>query len=348
MGRYRAGVNIGNFLGRFDHQLDYTLTSSGQFHGFNQHSLAYQMPLEGRQRLTARLDLAQSDTFLEHRLFRSTGDNQIASLEWTRPQARTALQESQSTAGADTATGLQSLTSETSLGLEYKRIGNSLAFNQVVVSDRAPQVLQGYGAWRSVWQDGLGASQIYTRLTLSPGNLLSDNDRSTFNAVRPGASPSYWRLNGAFNRQVELPAQWSLGVNLNAQLANKALISSERMQLSGVGGVRGYYSSTLVADAGATASLELQSPRQPFSLAGQTGSWYALAFVDAGHSWNAAPEHNADLNSTGRHFNLVSHGLGVRVETTSHSHFRLDLAKRHFGLHNEQSWLWHGSWQVAF
>ena len=166
--------------------------------------------------------------------------------------------------------------------------------------------------------------------------------------MRPGATASYWRANAAYNRQIALPAQWSLGVSVNTQLANKPLISSERMQLSGWGGVRGYYSSTLIADAGATAALELQSPRQPFELGGQNGSWYALAFVDAGRSWNATPEHNADLNRTARQFSLVSHGVGVRLDTSARSHFRFDAARRHFGLSNAQRWLWHGSWQVAF
>ena len=354
LGRYRAGVNIGNFLGRFDHQFDYTLTSAANYKSLSQHSLAYQMPLEGRQRLTARLDLTQSDLLLQGGLFRARGNNQIASLEWTRPQL-TALPgllqgraDKTDTSGGTSSSASGSTSSETSLGLEYKRIGNSLAFNQVVISDRAPQVLQGYGAWRLAWQDSLGASQLYTRLTLSPGALLGSNNNATFDAVRSGATANYWRLNTAYNRSIALPAQWVLGVNLNAQLARKALVSSERMGLSGWGGVRGYYSSTLIADAGATASFELQSPRQPLDVGAQVGTWYALAFLDAGRSWNATAEHNADLNQTGHQFSLVSHGVGVRFDTSRHSNFRLDLAKRHFGLTDAPSWLWHVSWQVAF
>ena len=342
MGRYRAGVNMGNFLGRFDHQLDYTLTSAANYKGLTQHSLAYQMPLEGRQRLSARLDLTQSDLLLQDGLFRAQGNNQIASLEWTRPQLMPLPELLQ------WGTDKSGTTSETALGVEYKRIGNSLAFNQVVLSDRAPQVLQGYGSWRAAWQDSLGGSQLYTRLTLSPGGLLGSNNNATFDAVRPGASASYWRVNAAYNRSIELPAQWAVGVNLNAQLANQALISSERMGLSGVGGVRGYYSNTLVADAGVTAAFELQSPRQPFNLGGQVGNWYALAFIDAGRSWNATAEHNADLNRTAGQFSLSSHGVGARFETSKHAHLRLDLAKRHAGLANAPKWLWHGSWQAAF
>jgi hemolysin activation/secretion protein len=343
-GRYRAGVNIGNFLGRLDHQFDYTLTSASSYKRLNQHSLAYQMPLQERQRLTARLDLSKSDVSLEDGLFQAKGSNRIASVEWSRP--------SDGPAGSGRA-------GETSFGLEYKRVGNSLAFNQVVLSERTPEVLQAWGAWRSAWQGSFAAlgsadkpapasSQLYARLTLSPGGLLGNNDNDTFDAVRPGAKAGYWRVNAAYNGQLGLPGQWSLGLNVNAQAANQALISSERMTLSGWGGVRGYYSDTLSADAGVTGSLELLSPRQRLDIAGQSGVWYGVAFLDAGRSWNANAEYNADLNKTASQFSLVSHGLGLRFETSKHSHLRLDVARRHFGLDNERKWLWHGSWQAAF
>ena len=337
-GRYRAGVNIGNFLGRFDHQFDYTLTTSDKYSAFNEHSFAYMVPLEDRQRLTARLDLSHSDVLLHDGAFRSQGSNQIASLEWTRPQL---VVPSWLNWG-------QTMASEASYGVEYKRIGNSLQFNQTVLSDQRPVVLQGYGAWRGAWQNTWGSNQVYTRLTVSPGDLVGGNDKETFNAVRAGANPAYWRLNASYNGQVELPAQWSMGLRVDGQVARKPLLPSERMTLSGWGGVRGYYSDTLSADAGVTASLEVLSPRQRLDIAGQTGNWYVVGFLDAGRSWNATSEFNADLNTTAKQFNLVSHGVGVRYETSNHSHFRLDVARRHFGMESERKWLWHGSWQVAF
>ncbi len=337
-GRYHAGVNVGNFLGKFDHEFDYTLTTAGDYSAFHNHSLAYQIPLENRQRLTARLDLSKSDVLLEQGAFRANGDNQIASLEWLMPQL--------------TVPGWldwgKNMASETSFGAEYKRIGNALAFNQEQVSNVAPKVLQGYAAWRGAWQDSMGASQVYTRLTLSPGGVVDRNDDRTFDAARTNASSSYWRLNGNYNRSFALPGDWSIGATLNGQLARKPLISSERMTLSGMGGVRGYYNDTLTADAGITGSLELQSPRQSFTLGNQTAFWYALAFLDAGRSWNATREYNADLNKTGSQFNLVSHGVGFRVETSKHSFLRFDIARRHFGMDNDRKWLWNGSLQVAF
>lgn len=349
LGRYRAGVNIGNFLGNFDHQLDYTLVSASGYNRYADHGLVYQMPLEDRQRLTARLNVSQSDVTLQNGLFRAQGDNQIASLEWTRPQLEP----------IEALNWGNNMASTTSLGVEYKRIGNSLAFNQVVLSSRVPEVLQVFGSWRAAWQGSLASlgsgdqpaqtsSQLYTRLTLSPGGLLGSSNNETFDAVRPGAKATYWRANAAYNGQLQLPSQWSLGLNVNAQAANKPLISSERTTLSGWGGVRGYYSDTLSADAGITGALELLSPRMPLDIAGQTGTWHALAFVDAGRSWNATPEFNADLNRTGRTFSLASHGVGLRYETSKNSHVRVDVARRHIGLDSARGVFWHASWQVAF
>jgi len=338
-GRYRGGVNIGNFLGKFDHQFDYTLTSASDYSRYHNHSFGYQMPLEGRQRLLARLDLSETDVLLEQGLFRSKGDNQIASLEWTRPQELPA---------AMLWGKPGSMASETSYGLEYERIGNSLAFNQIPLSDVAPEVFQAYAAWRAAWQGEASASQLYTRLTLSPGGINSHNNNDTFGQARLDAKAAYWRINAAYNHQMALPSQWALALSVNGQLANKPLISSERMTLSGWGGVRGYYQDTLTADAGVTASLELQTPRQNFKLGQQNANWYALAFVDAGRSWNASKEFNADLNKTGTGFSLASVGVGIRIDSAKQSSFRLDLARRNSGLDNDRAWLWHGSWQAAF
>ena len=194
-GRYRVGVNVGNVFCLFNHQFDYTLTTASEYRRLSDHAFAYQMPLEGRQRLTARLEFTRTDVSLEHDTFRSRGDNQIASLEWTIPQL---VVPKPLDWGSDMA-------SEVSQGVEYKRIGSSLAFGQVPLSDVAPKVMQGYVAWRGAWQDALGPDQVYTRLTYSPGRFDHGNDDATFNAARPGAEANYWRLNVSVDKQIDLP-----------------------------------------------------------------------------------------------------------------------------------------------
>lgn len=119
------------------------------------------------------------------------------------------------------------------------------------------------------------------------------------------------------------------------------------MSLSSWGGVRGYEQDALTADAGIIGSVELQTPRQRLDVAGQTGAWYALAFVDGARSWNATTEANADLGKTSHMFGLASQGVGLRYEASAHSHLRFDIAHHDTGLQGSRTWMWHGSWQVA-
>jgi hemolysin activation/secretion protein len=338
--RVRAGVSLGHVGGHFDHQLDYNFAASPDFKQFSSHSLAYGLPLQAGERLNMRADYMSTDVMFENNTFHSKGDNTILTTEWSRSLA------SQVTEG-------HARTGEIYGGAEIKRIGSALAFGQTAVSDHLVQVAQMYGGWRNGWQHSVGAGQLDVRGTWSPGKLMSQNDDASYNAVRKGAKARYWRINTNLAQNFELlpsvAPRWQLSTRLTTQLANAPLIASERMGLSGSGGVRGYYQDTLYADAGVVGTLELQSPRWsvPTTAVRNLDAQF-IVFVDAGRSHNADTETISDLNTTTRDARISSQGLGMRLNAGRNFSLRADVARRNNGLSDDKRWLWQVSAQMAF
>ena len=338
-GRIREGIIVGNFLGNFDHQLGYSHISSPIHRHYHGDILDYTMPLDGGDRLGAHIEYTKTDVGLQHGLFQNTGKNLISYLE------RTHLLSS---GGSKTPTN-----HEIYAGIDYKRIGSTLAFGQEQISDVTPQVMQGYVGWRASWKDGLGSNLLQTRLTVSPGKLVDNNDNHTFDESRPGAKAHYWRFNIDFDRNFALPdtflSGWQVNTRMNAQLGSNYLLASERFGLSGVGGVRGYYQDTLIADRGLVGSIELLTPQHPTTIALQPSTWQLLGFIDAGRSWNADKEYNDDLKRTGKSFTLASVGIGTRVNVGKNAVARFDFAHPLKDRSRELPvWFVHGYFQLAF
>ena len=338
--RVRAGYSLGHVGGRFDHQLDYHFAASPDFQKFRSHTLSYGFPLSGGDKLSLRADYISTDVMLAGHTFHSKGDNAMLNAEWSRSLA----------ASVDSG---NAKTGEIYGGAEIKRIGSSLAFGQTAVSDHTVQVAQLYGGWRNDWQHSRGAGQTDLRLTWSPGKLIGLNDDASYNTVRQGAKARYWRINAGWGQNFELPLsvapRWQISTRLTAQLANAPLLASERMGLTGIDGVRGYYQDSLYADAGVVGTLELQSPRWPVPMGLISGAeWQFIAFADAGQSRNATTETIADLNITARNAKIASQGLGLRLSKARQFHVRADVARRNNGLSTDKRWLWHVSAQIAF
>lgn len=337
-GRLRAGFSIANVFGLFDHQFGYSHLSSPNHKHFFMDTFDYALPLDGGDRLLAHVEDSQTDVELQDGVFRHKGQNFIASLERRR------MVQSYGTPQSP-------LNQEVFGGIEFKRIGSTLAFDQLPISDVAPKILQGYAGWRGSWRDGLGANLLDTRLTVSPGNLLDDNDDRTFNMARPNAKAGYWRWNATYDRSLALPGErlagWQLNMRLNAQLSSGRLLASERFGVTGVGGVRGYYQDTLISDGGLVGSLELLAPQHTLDATKQA-NWQLFGFLDAGRSWNADEQCVCDLERTGRWFTLASAGLGARFNVGRNLTLRVDLAHPLVRAGRLPDWFAHGALQLSF
>jgi hemolysin activation/secretion protein len=317
LGRYRAGFNWGNPFGFFDHRIDFTYAQAANVDRFTQAMLAYTMPLPLAHRDTVSTYLAWSRSHvpLEGGLFDSRGMNYLAGVEWSHPL------------GIDPGSPDGNYPAVYA-GLEYKRIGSTLAFGEIPISDVVPVVFQGYVGYRGGWSDSWGHTDIDGRLTLSPGHVLSGNTDDVFNRSRPGASSRYARVNLTYDRYVPLPAKWQFHFQINGQYANQPLLSSEQLGVTGASRVRGYYEDTLIADRGVVANFELQTPYVQVPIDRTAGLLQGIAFFDVGRAWNKTGAMNADLQRTGTVFGVASYGIGTRFNLNPYLTMRSDLGWR--------------------
>lgn len=131
-----------------------------------------------------------------------------------------------------------------------------------------------------------GATSLGLSASLSGNLRLGGRNTSAahFEAVRPGAAPSYVALRFGATGGTVVAEDWSIRGRLTGQLTRDGLVPGEQFGIGGASSVRGYEERELVGDNGAFASVELGSP----SLLGQpqAGRLSLLAFADAAYVAN--------------------------------------------------------------
>lgn len=114
------------------------------------------------------------------------------------------------------------------------------------------------------------------------------------------------------------PGNQMIRLSLEAQYSDKLLPSFEKMPLTGINGVKGFYAGQVSADRGARLSLSWQWP--PLWRGEQSNLW-AFSYVDA-----AAGER---LDNTGQVYDsaqLASAGLGLQLSLANQFYARLQVS----------------------
>ncbi len=147
-------------------------------------------------------------------------------------------------------------------------------------------------------------------------------DRAAFDAVRPGARPTFTALRAQWSAQQRLSATgWVASARVAGQWAAQPLVPAMQFGAGGRSSVRGYEERELAADHGLALSFELSAPGwqgQPWPSA----TLRPLLFVDAATLRNrdAAPCSGMQL-----HCDLASAGVGLRFDARALT-ASLDLA----------------------
>jgi hemolysin activation/secretion protein len=323
LGRNRVGVSWGNAFGFFDHRLDYSYTESNYGSYLNSHALSYSLPVFNRTNLAFNFSKSKIDVPLEGGIFRSKGNNTTASVSLNRV--------------LPSISKLPSLIHEGTLGFEYKRIESSLLYGDLNLDElnNAPDIMQFYIDYSAGLSDGLGKTNSYTHLVLSPGFDAKHNTNEYFNKMRAGTSNDYWYVKQTLDRTFNLPKDWKVRGLLNAQYASEKLLWSERMGLSGVNAVRGYYEDSYFADRGLVLNLELSAPTVNLSFAGKDAQLQIFVFRDWGKGYNIDEQCVCDLNnrSTSKTHVLSSYGLGARFSFSPYVQLNSTLGFADRGLH---------------
>ena len=323
LGRNRIGLSWGNAFGFFDHRLDYSYTESNYGSYLNSHALSYSLPVFNRTNLAFNFSKSKIDVPLEGGIFRSKGNNTTASVSLNRVLL--------------SVSKMPSLIHEGTLGFEYKRIESSLLYGDLNLDElnNAPDIMQFYVDYSAGLSDGLGKTNSYTHLVLSPGFDTKHNTNEYFNKMRSGASNDYWYVKQTLDRTFNLPKDWKVRGLLNAQYATEKLLWSERMALSGVNAVRGYYEDSYFADRGVSLNLELSAPTLNMNLAGKDAQLQMFVFRDWGKGYNIDNQLVSDLNnrSASKTHVLSSYGFGARFSLSPFVQFNGTLGFADRGLH---------------
>ncbi|WP_155646076.1 ShlB/FhaC/HecB family hemolysin secretion/activation protein [Burkholderia diffusa] len=330
LNRWRAGVNWGDAFGIVGSRLDYSFAMGNTPRDLMEHTLQYTMPTSYRDTLTFTGDYSSSNAAIEDGTFNVKGKNIQASAQWTHLLGGPAAAGSQFTAG-----------------FEYKHVGNSLLFNDLAVTNAAPNLYQFYAGVQVPWLDRFGSNTLNARFTFAPG---FDSDDS-FNAARPGAESDYRRLNVTYDRYLNLPAGFVLHGRFNGQWANGPIISSEQLQISGAAAVRGYREDVLTADAGYVVNLEALTPpvSVPVPWLGSSGQLQGVVFYDYGQGFQRGdPQINVALNETANRFTLASVGFGARFSINQNVSLKADVGWRLRGPNSLPSYVMHGSVVIAY
>lgn len=320
LGRNRVGVSWGNAFGFFDHRLDYSYTESNYGSYLNSHALSYSLPVFNRSNLAFNFSKTKLDVPIE--VFRSKGDNTTASVSLNRV--------------LPSVSKLPSLIHEGTLGFEYKRIESNLLFGDVDIPElrNSPDIMQFYVDYSAGLSDSLGKTNSFTHLVLSPGFDTKHNTNEYFDRMRKGATNDYWFVRQTLDRSFNLPKNWRVRGLFNAQYANEKLLWSERMGLSGVNAVRGYYEDSYFADRGVTMNLELTAPNININLAGKDAQLQMFVFRDWGKGFNVDEQVIRDLNNRESKTHIVSsYGFGARFTLSPYVQFNGTLGFADRGLH---------------
>lgn len=260
-GQYRVGstLNWNQPFGIGDVASLRTLTSGK---GLNYARASYQAPI-GKARLGVAYSKLRYELIKEFAPLRAHGTAEIASVFASYPLLRTR-------------------DSNLYVGIAYdnKSFHDQLDLSSSV-GDKSASVLMAslYGDRR----DNVGGGGANTfSLTFSSGNLdLETPALRSIDAITARSNGHYSKLAYSASRVQRVTDALSLAASINGQIASKNLDVSEKMELGGMQGVRGYPEGEAYADQGYLLSLEARLALKPFSPA-HRGQMQLLAFVDSG------------------------------------------------------------------
>ena len=149
-----------------------------------------------------------------------------------------------------------------------------------------------------------------TSLTIALEFGLSDlgSGRAQFYNKAFDAPPGFAVLRSGITREQDLPHDVQLWGQVNGQLTNDPLVSSEQISNGGADSVRGYLEAETLGDLGASMQTELRSPSLAKYIGGPVKKLRFHAFYDAGVVNLARP-----LVQQRSSYGLSSAGIGTRV-----------------------------------
>ena len=194
-----------------------------------------------------------------------------------------------------------------SVGWDYKRyyeLDTFLTTNQLA---SAPVTYYPLSAnYAANWTRPRSSTDLTVGLAFGLSGLGSGRD--AFYNKAYDAPPGFAVLRAGVTREQDLPHDVQLWGQVNGQLTNEPLVSSEQIGAGGADSLRGYLEAETLGDYGATLQTELRSPSLGKYVGHAVKSWRFHLFSDVGVVNLARP-----LIEQRSSYGLSSAGIGTRV-----------------------------------
>lgn len=309
LGRYLAGVNLGNLWG-LGHEAGYQFATNDHFSDIQVHSMYYRIPFNWGHKLAFFGSLACYDA--RHVFEDLTGCSWQASIRYIMPLPVLLNGKYQH---------------EIELGFDFKRANNDLEYGGIKIYDGTVDTTQWVAQYAGSMEDPLGSTSFTLRGYWSPCMLSSKEQKQDYEKVRAGADPQYLYANLSLERIWNLPLGATFVNRFIGQLSNARLLGSEQLGLGGYNTIRGFDQREVNADQGVIVSLELRSPYITlFKIAGKeqlANKVQFLTFWDYGNAQNRS-DWPGDIKSE----HLQSVGVGLRYKLGNYLSFRMDYGWR--------------------
>lgn len=194
-----------------------------------------------------------------------------------------------------------------SVGWDYKRYYELDSFLTTHQLTSAPVTYYPLAAtYAANWTGARSSTDLTIGLEFGLAGLGSG--REQFYNKAYDAPPGFAVLRAGVTREQDLPHDVQLWAQLNGQLTNEPLVSSEQFGGGGSDSIRGYLEAETLGDYGATLQTELRSPSIAKIIGGPVRKWRFHAFSDVGVVALARP-----LIEQRSSYGLSSAGVGTRV-----------------------------------
>jgi hemolysin activation/secretion protein len=172
-----------------------------------------------------------------------------------------------------------------------------------------------YGA---SWTGKSYYTEVNSSLNFHARGMGSQPDK--FDNKRYLADGSYIYYRGDISHSQDV-GRFQLFGKIQGQIADSPLVNSEQVSGGGLGNVRGYPESAVLADNGIFGTIELRSPSLIGSKDKKDNEWRIYGFLDGGHM-----SLNEPLPEQQSQFSLASVGFGSRIRLVNHLNGSIDLA----------------------
>ncbi|MBS0480320.1 MAG: ShlB/FhaC/HecB family hemolysin secretion/activation protein [Proteobacteria bacterium] len=209
-----------------------------------------------------------------------------------------------------------------SLGFDYKHFDQRLTFgtgaNTSLLTSPVTYV-PITGQYSATWNKPGAVTDGNVSATFGTRGLGSGSEQ--FAVSRYHADAGFVYLRGDLSHTHDLPKGWVVFGRVQAQVADRPLVSSEQFSGGGASTVRGYIESETIGDSGAFGTLELRTPSLHRWLGEPKGELRFYAFGDAGGVTLIDP-----LPGQQGRFGLASYGFGVLFRLREHFSGAFDAA----------------------